>query len=113
MIAYIATSPEREAEARAGMLAELERVAREPVPEGELERARRYAAGLVDIRRQHGASVASELLDAWVAGTVEQVAGLPDALRAVTTRDVARVARTVFQVERVAEYVVRGTGGGR
>jgi zinc protease len=113
LVAYIATSPEREAEARAGMLAELERLAREPVSEGELERARRYAAGLAVIRRQHGASVASELVDAWVSGTIAQVAAVPAALRAVTARDVARVAEAVFQVERAAEYIVRGTGGGR
>ncbi len=113
VVAYIATSPEREAEARAGMLAELERLAREPVPEAELERARRYAAGLVDIRRQHGASVASELVDAWVSGTVEQMARLPEALRAITPRDVSRVAEAVFRGERLSEYVVRGTGKGR
>ena len=113
VIAYIATSPERECEARDGMLAELERLAREPVPEAELERARRYAAGLVDIRRQRGASVAGEMMDAWVSGTVEQVEGLPAALRAVSAHDVMRVAGTVFQRERVAEYVVRGSGQGR
>ena len=71
------------------------------------------AAGERAFVAQQGASVASALLAAWVSGTVDQVAGLPDALRAVTVDDVARVARAVFQGERVAEYVVRGTGGGR
>ena len=52
-------------------------------------------------------------MDAWICGVVARVASLPDQLRAVTADDVTRVAGAVFQAERVAEYVVRGTGKGR
>lgn len=108
VLAYIATAPEREAEAREGMLEQLERLAGDPVRSEELEGARRYAAGLVEIHRQHAAGVAGEMLDAWVGGTLDQWHELPVRLRAVSASDVSRVAGAVFRRERVAEYVVRG-----
>jgi zinc protease len=96
VLAYIATSPEREDEARRGMLEELERLASDRVPEDELERARRYAAGLVEVGRQRAAAVAGEVLEAFVAGTLADLAQLPERLRAVTAEDVRRVAEAVF-----------------
>src|SRR6476659_5246091 len=45
LVTYIATSPEREEEARTAMLDELERFAREPVSESELSQAVNYLAG--------------------------------------------------------------------
>jgi zinc protease len=108
VLAYVATAPERESEARAGVLDQLERLAREPVSAEELEGARRYAAGLAEIGRQHAAAVASEMLDAWVSGTLADWYDLPQRLRAVRAEDVARVAATVFRRDLMAEYVVRG-----
>jgi zinc protease len=108
VLAYIATSPERESEARQGMLDQLERLGREPVSTEELEGARRYAAGLAEIGRQHAASVASDILDAWVSGTLADWHELPQRLRAVSAEDVARVGVEVFRREVVAEYAVRG-----
>ncbi len=109
VLGYIATSPQRENEARDGMLEQLERLAHEPVPQEELERARRYAAGLVDIRRQHAASIAVEILDGWVTGTLSEWDGLPGRLGAVSADEVERVAGAVFRSEQRAEYVVRGS----
>lgn len=108
-LVYTATSPEREGEARDAMLEELARVSREPVAAEELERARQYAAGLVEIRRQYVAQVAGELVDAWVAGTVDEWAKLPQRLRSVTAREVLEVAASVFAPDRRAEYAVRGS----
>lgn len=108
VLGYIAAAPDRECEAREGMLEQLERLAGEPVPAEELDGARRYAAGLVEIRRQHAAGVASELLDAWLAGTLGEWQELPQRLRTVSAEDVARVAAEVFRRELVAEYVARG-----
>jgi zinc protease len=108
VLAYVATSPERESEAREGMLDQLGRLAREPVSAEELEGARRYAAGLAEIGRQHAAGVASEMVDAWVGGTLGAWHELPQRLRAVRGEEVARVAAEVFRRELVAEYVVRG-----
>lgn len=108
VITYIATSPEREAEAREVMVAELERVSREPLARVELERARRYAAGAVEVRRQSGQAVAEELLAAWLYDTMEELADTPDRLRSVTAEQVQRVASEVFRESGRAEYVVRG-----
>jgi zinc protease len=113
MLGYIATSPARESEAREEMLKELERLVKYPVPEAELERARNYAAGLVEIRQQNASSVASEILSAWLNGALDELTTTAECLRAVTAEDVARVANDVFGSGQRAEYVVRGTGKGR
>jgi zinc protease len=113
MLAYIATAPERESEARDAMLAELARVAREPVGLDELERARQYAAGLVAIRRQAAGAVASELVSGWVNGTLEAFAVEDVRRRAVTAEQVAAAAQRVFVADGRAEFVLRGRGAGR
>jgi zinc protease len=113
VLTYIATSPEREDEARAAMLDVLARVADGPLPYEELERARAYAAGLVAIRRQHAAAVAGELAAAWVQDRLDRFAAEEERLRTVRDADLRRIARDVFDPARRAECVVRGTGGGR
>jgi zinc protease len=113
VLTYIATSPEREDEARDAMLDVLGRVAEAPLPDDELERAARYAAGLVAIRRQHGAAIAEELADSWIAGRLAAYEEEEEQRRAVAADEVRRVARAVLDAGRRAEFVVRGTGGGR
>jgi zinc protease len=114
LVTYIATSPEREEEAREEMLRELERFTREPVTETELRQAVNYLAGQAEVSRQNGGAVAAEILEAWVAGS-----GLGDlqdpaaAYRAVTAEDVLRVARRSLDPAQRVEGVVRGTGATR
>ncbi|OGU07994.1 MAG: hypothetical protein A2W29_09045 [Gemmatimonadetes bacterium RBG_16_66_8] len=110
MLTYIATSPDREDEAREAMLAELERVDADALFESGVERARNYAAGLVQVRRQRAASWGGELLEGWLHGKLGQLATQPERLRAVRAEQVARAAGEIFQRRRRAEYVVRGTG---
>jgi predicted Zn-dependent peptidase len=111
LVTYIATSPEREDEAREAMLEELERFTREPVSDPELRQAVNYLAGQAEVSRQNGAALAGEILDAWVAGR-----GLGDLLdpaamfRNVTAEDVQRVAARSLDPSRRVEGVVRGTG---
>jgi zinc protease len=111
MLCYIATSPDRETEAREGMLAELRRLVTEPPTTAELDRARSYAAGSVEIRQQSGGALAGEILEAWVHGTVDDLDAVPERLRQVSHEDVVTVAESVFLTDEWAEYVVRGTGG--
>jgi zinc protease len=113
VLTYIATSPGHEDEAREAMLDVLGRVADAPLDTDELERAARYSAGLIAIRRQHGAAIAEELADAWVHGRLEAYDAEEARRRAVSAADVRRVAREVLVADRRAEFVVRGTGGGR
>jgi zinc protease len=113
MLGYIATSPGSETEAREGMLAELARVASEPAWEAELSRARNYAAGMLELHRQSARTMAADLLEAWVHGTLEPLMLEPDRLRSVSADDVQRVAAAAFRPDLRAEYVVRGTGASR
>jgi predicted Zn-dependent peptidase len=113
-VTYIATSPEREDEAREEMLRELERFTQEPVSEGELRQAVNYLAGQAEVSRQSGGAVASEILEAWVAGTgLAELADPAAAFRAVTAADVLRVAQQLLDPTRRVEGVVRGTGAAR
>ena len=111
LITYIATSPEREDEARSAMLEELERFTREPVTRAELDQAVNYLAGQAEVRRQSGAGVAGEILEAWLIGKGLSDLESPGALyRGVTGEDVLRVASRHLNPDQRAEGVVRGTG---
>jgi zinc protease len=111
LITYIATSPEREQEARAAMLEELERFTQAAVSEAELRQAVNYLAGQAEVGRQSGGALAGEILEAWMIGN-----GLGDlenpgaAFRAVSAEDVAVVAQRYLRASERAEGVVRGTG---
>ncbi|HWA58979.1 MAG TPA: pitrilysin family protein [Gemmatimonadales bacterium] len=112
-LSYIATSPEREAEARQEMLRELERFAAERVTADELERAVNYLAGQTEVSRQSAGAVAGEILDAWLAGG--GLADLTDpaaSYRAVTAEEVRQAAERTMRGP-WGEGVVRGRGGGR
>lgn len=108
-LAYIATAPEREEEAREAMLAELRSVASVPWAEGELDRARRYVAGSLQVRQQRAGAVAAEIYEGWNFGDLEPAEATVARLRAVTEDEVRRVAERVFGAA-CAEFVVRGTG---
>jgi len=109
LLTYIATSPEREAEAREQMQLELESFRTEGVTPDEFSRAVAYLAGQAQVARQTGADLAAELLDAWMAGddlaTLEDPAG--PYLR-VTQAEVHEVLRIGLDSARRVEGVVRG-----
>jgi zinc protease len=114
LVTYIATSPEREDEAREAMLEELDRFAGEPVSQPELRQAINYLAGQAEVSRQSGGAVAGEILDAWVAGRgLSELIDPADAFRRVTAEDVQRVAVRCLDRSRRVEGVIRGTGAVR
>jgi zinc protease len=114
LAAYIATSPEREDEAREQMLLELRRFAEERVSDVELAQAVSYLAGQAQVHRQSAGSVAGEILDAWLAGSgLTELADPAAGYRAVTAEAVQAVAARSLDPTRRAEAVVRGVGGGR
>jgi zinc protease len=111
LVTYIATSPEREEEAREAMLHELARFTEELVSDTELLQAVNYLAGQAEVNRQSGSAVAGEILEAWIAGAgLSELVDPAAAFRAVTAEDVLRVARQRLDPERRAEGVVRGRG---
>jgi zinc protease len=113
ILTYIATSPEREEEARTAMLAELERFRQEPVTATELAQAVNYLAGQAEVARQSSAAVAGEIVEAWIIG--EGLRELEDPgrrYRLVTAEHVLAAARQYLDPERRVEGVVRGRPAG-
>ncbi len=108
LAAYIATSPEREDEAREQLLLELGVFARELVSEDEHERAVNYLAGQALVSRQSTSAMLGELVDAFLLGGSLDEIERPDAgYRRVSREDVLRVAGAFGDGSR-AEGVVRG-----
>ncbi len=111
LITYIATSPEREDEARTAMLEELDRFTREPVSRPELEQAVSYLAGQAEVGRQSTAGVAGEILEAWLIGNGLADLENPGAVfRQVSQDEVMRVAQRYLRPSQRAEGVIRGSG---
>jgi zinc protease len=112
LLTYIATSPNREAEAREQMLAELEGFRREGITADEASRAIAYLAGQTAVERQSGSAVAADLLDAWLAGeSLEEFEDPGAPYRRVTVDQVQAVAEEYLDPARRAEGVVRGKAG--
>ncbi len=108
-VAYIATSPEREDEARSALLDELRRLRHEPPSEEELERAREYAIGTWQIQTQTSGAQLSELATALLIGEgLEEIRELEARTRAVSRDDVLEAAARWFDEDRLAEGVVHG-----
>ena len=111
LLTYIATSPQREDEARDAMLEELARFTQEPVSEAELQQAGNYLAGQAEVGRQSAAGLAGEILEAWLIGNGLDDLENPDAaFRAVSREDLLRVAQGNLQPAVRAEGVIRGSG---
>jgi zinc protease len=109
LLAYVATSPEREEQARDGLHRELQRFATESVSDDELSRAVNYLAGQREIARQTSSAVMDEILDAWFSGS--GLAELVDPwhrYHSVTVDDVSAVCHRALAGGRCAEGIVRG-----
>lgn len=111
IVAYIATSPEKEEEARRGLLAEIDKLRAAPVREDELQRARTYALGVWAIQQERGDSVMGDLASAWLFGALEDLTEYEGRLRAVTVDDLHDIARDFLDPARRVEGVVRGVVG--
>jgi zinc protease len=108
--AYIATSPEREGAARAGLLAELEKFRTQLVTSDELERAQTYAIGTHAIRQQSGGAVMGEVVEAWMFGALAELDEYEAKVRGVTARGILETARRYLDAGRRVEGIVRGAG---
>jgi zinc protease len=110
-LSYIATSPEKEEIARQGLLREFDRLRESPVTAEELTRAKRYAIGSHAIRRESGASILGEMLDAWMNGNgLRELEEFESQIDAVTADDILELAKEYFLPDRRVEGVVRGVG---
>jgi zinc protease len=110
-VAYIATGPEREGEARSALLAEFDRLRREPVTDDELARARAYALGSHAIRQQSGAAVLADAVDAFLLGEgLAELDAWEQRVRTVTPAEIQALAQRWFDDARLVTGVVRGQG---
>jgi zinc protease len=109
-VAYIATSPDKEAAARAGLLDEFRKIREGQVTAEELERAQTYAIGAHQIRMQGGGVVLGEIADAFMFGALRELDDVARSVRAVTLADIQRVAIRYFDPARRVEAIVRGSG---
>jgi zinc protease len=111
LLAYIATSPEQEEVARAGLLREFAKLREQPVSAEELQRARTYALGTHAIRRESGGSRLGEMVDAFLLGTgLSELAEYDTRITEVTPADIQALATRYFDESRRVEGVVRGRG---
>ena len=109
LLLYLATSPEREEEAREALLGELARFAAEPPAPDELGRAVSYLSGQIAVERQTAGAVAAEIADAWLVGTgLGELADPAAGYRGVTAAAVRELAAASFDPEARAEGIVRG-----
>jgi zinc protease len=108
-VAYIATSPDKEAEARSGLLDEFRKIREGQVTSEELERAQTYAVGVHQIHMQSGGAVLGEIVDAFLFGSLSELDEVDRSVRAVTLEDIQRVAQRYFDPDRRVEAIVRGS----
>jgi zinc protease len=108
---YIATSPDREEEARDALVDELMRLAIEPLPSDEVDRAKRYLIGVRRIQMQTNAAQLAELGRALLLGAgLEEVRNYETRIEAITSESIREAAARWFDPERIAEGIVRGSG---
>jgi len=113
LLTYIATSPEREAEARDAMVAELERFREVPPQPPEVDRAVNYLTGQLEVSRQSAGALAGEILDAWLQGQgLEELVDGDAPYRAVTPERVHDLACRYLEPGARVEGVVRGSSRG-
>jgi zinc protease len=109
-VSYIATSPEKEEQARRGLLAEFAKLRETPVTAKELEQAQTYAIGTHAIRQQSGGAVLGDMVDAYMFGGLRELAEFDARVRGVTAEEMLAIARMYFDESRRVEGVVRGVG---
>ena len=110
-VSYIATSPEKEEIARAGLLAEFAKLREAPVTAAELAQAKEYAIGTHAIRSQSGGALLGEIIDAWIFGRGLHEIDEHDArIRAVTAEEMQQLANRYFVESALVQAVIRGTG---
>ena len=108
--AYIATSPEKEEQARRGLLDEFAKLRDEPVTAKELEQAQTYAIGTHAIRQQSGGAVLGDMVDAYLFGELRELVEFDSRVRGVTAEQMRTIARTYFDESRRVEGMIRGVG---
>jgi zinc protease len=108
-VAYIGTSPQREAEARDGLIEQLGLLKTELLDADEVERAKRYMIGAWKIRSQTKAAQLGELANAVLFGDgLPEIRSFEARIQAITAEAMRNAAMKYLDTSRVVEGVVRG-----
>jgi zinc protease len=108
-VAYIGTSPQREAEARDGLIEQLGLLKTELLDADEVERAKRYMIGAWKIRSQTNAAQLGELANAVLFGDgLPEIRSFEARIQAITAEAMRDAAMKYLDTSRVVEGVVRG-----
>jgi len=100
LVGYVTTRPGGEEDAARTLVSELTKVGDEGLSTEELERGRRYLAGMLEISMQQGAARTASYVLAEVAGVgYEHVDRLPALVRGITGDDIVNVARQYLTAE--------------
>ncbi|HEX7119240.1 MAG TPA: pitrilysin family protein [Longimicrobiales bacterium] len=112
-VGYIATAPEREDEARRGLLEHFERLTEETLAREELERSKEYTVGAWKIHGQTNSAQLGDLAGALLLGTgLDEIRAFEERVRAVTPVMVREAMQRYFDPNRLVEGIVRGKRGG-
>ena len=107
--AYIATSPEREDEARTGLLEEIARLVEARLPDAEVDRARRFLIGSRRIQLQTNGARVAELARAIRLGRgIEEIRDFEARIHAQDPETIRAAAERWLDPGRIALGVVRG-----
>jgi zinc protease len=108
-IAYIGTAPDREDEARAGLMSELVRLAADPPEREDVERAREYLVGAWQIRQQTNSQQLVDLAHALLLGEgLEELRAFEQRIREVDRDRVSAAAARWLRRDAVIEATIRG-----
>lgn len=104
--AYIACSPEKLDTAIDGILTEFEKLKQESVPQGEIDRSKRYLIGRHEIDLQRNGSIAGGLIYNDVYGLdYQETFDYRRHMEPITAHDIQKVARELFQGPQVVSVV--------
>ncbi|MDX1763366.1 MAG: insulinase family protein, partial [bacterium] len=105
---YIACSPSKLEEAKAGMMTELRRIREEEVPAGEMERAKQNLIGSFEIELQTNGAMASVMaFDELYGNGFDAYLNYADRIENVSAKDVRKVAREYLDLDRYVLSVVK------
>jgi len=113
--AYIGCSPEKLAEAREGIIAELRRIREEKVSKDEMDRSKKNLIGQFEIDLQTNGAMASSLaLDELYGNGFDAYRKYAERIEKVTAKEVQRIARKYIDLSRYSLAVVSpGSGDGK
>ena len=109
-VAYIATSPDREEEARVGVLAQFDLLVREGLSTTEIEQARSYATGTWRLRHQTNSAQLDTVAEGMLLGRGPgELHEHETSLRSVMPERIREVAAHYFHPGRLVTAILRGT----